>query len=318
MNEPAAPSAPSDRESPKGPLQASLAASGDWPVLILTGLSGAGKSTALRVMEDMGFFCVDGLPVEVLPKLLGVFESEKKAGRSRGAALGMDIRRLDFPKRWNQVEADLRRAGVEPHVIFLEASRQRLVRRYASTRRPHPLQTNDMGLEQAIEKERELLAPLRAAAELVLDTSHYSVHDLRRSLQEKWESIEGRITGMRAHLISFGFKYGPPGEADMVLDLRFLPNPYFVDDLRALTGKDQKVTSFVLDSPEGRVFLPKLMEFLDTLLPLYQAEGRRRLTLAFGCTGGMHRSVAVTEAVFAYLVKSGYVATIEHRHVELG
>lgn len=287
-------------------------------VVILTGLSGAGKSTALRVLEDLGFFCVDGLPAAMVPKLAMLFANQQNAGSHRGLALGLDLRQPDFPLEWEKAEAELRSHGVIPQIIFLEASADVLVRRYAATRRPHPLQTDNLGLEQAIDKERHLLMPVRALADVVIDTSHFSIHDLRRRLQEKWEGIEGQRPGLRVHLISFGFKYGSPNEADLVFDMRFLPNPYFVESMRKRTGKEADVAAYVLDNDVGRAFLPRFLEFIAFQLPLFAAEGRRRLTVAIGCTGGMHRSVAVSEALFDSLKKSGYVVTIEHRHVELG
>ena len=294
-----------------------MASAGALPVLILTGLSGAGKSTALKVFEDLGFFCVDGLPASMVPKLVSLF-GERGDSKYRGLALGMDLRQVDFLDQWQRAEKELADMDVLPRIIFLEAKADILLRRYATTRRPHPLESFDLGLEQALEKERNLLAPMRNSAELVVDTSLDSVHDLRRKLQEKWSAMREKTKGLRIHVISFGFKYGAPSEADLVFDLRFLPNPYFDEALRPMSGMDAPIAEYVLGSEPGSEFLQKLMDFLLYLLPLYAEEGRYRLTLALGCTGGRHRSVAVSEATYKALREAGYAATLEHRHCALG
>ncbi|EHJ46949.1 hypothetical protein DFW101_0935 [Solidesulfovibrio carbinoliphilus subsp. oakridgensis] len=286
-------------------------------IVILTGLSGSGKSTGLRVFEDLGFFCVDGLPVGLVPKLINLFD-EKGGQRYKGLALGMDVRQADLDTDWGVTLAQIKVKNVAPQIIFFEADTQEIIRRYATTRRPHPLESANRGLEQAVLEERERMTPLREAADMVLDTTHFSIHDLRRKLQEKWASIRTTRGTLKVHVMSFGFKYGPPSEADMVFDLRFLPNPYFVRELREQTGKDAPVRDYVLAADPGREFLSRLQEFLLYLLPLYAQEGRYRLTVAFGCTGGRHRSVAVAEAVFDTLSKAGYNISLEHRHIERG
>jgi UPF0042 nucleotide-binding protein len=287
------------------------------PVVVLTGLSGGGKSTALRVFEDLGFFCVDGLPAAMVPKLVELYLGQAAATRSRGMAVVMDIRQYDFEEQWEAALKDLTNMGVEPQIIFIDAELDELMRRYAETRRPHPLESHDMGLRQALEKEAELLAPLRKTADLVLDTSHYSIHDLRRTLQEKWNFLEGKTRGFKAHIISFGFKHGMPKEADLVFDLRFLPNPFFDPDLKDRIGTDPDVAAYALGGEVGQTFLAKLLDFLEFLLPLYRAEGRYRLTIALGCTGGRHRSVATAEHVHARLKEGGYSVGLEHRHSHL-
>jgi len=285
-------------------------------VVVVTGLSGAGKSTALNVFEDLGYFCVDGLPAAMLPKLVALFYG--KDSRHRGLALGMDLRQHDFLDQWNDAAQELAAAGIFVRVIFVEAKPEALMRRYATTRRPHPLESSSLGLEQAMQRERAMLAPLRRDAELVLDTSEYSIHDLRRQIQDRFMAKDHAGLGMRVHVISFGFKYGVPAEADLVFDLRFLPNPYFVPELRPLSGKDAAVADYVLADEPGRTFKRKLLDFLLYLLPLYAAEGRYRIALAIGCTGGRHRSVSMSELLFATLRDSGYSVTIEHRHFDLG
>lgn len=289
----------------------------DFPVILLSGLSGAGKSTAMKVFEDLGFIAVDGLPPDLVPGLAALFLSQQEA-HHQGLVMGLDVRHAGFQEDFKAAMAGLRDQGVSPRVVFIESRTNVLRRRYASTRRPHPLESGDLDLDRALDAEKALLQPVRDAAELVVDTSDYSIHDLRRHLQERWEFVRERRTGLRVYLLSFGFKYGQPTEADLVFDLRFLPNPYFDESLRALSGRDQAVVDYVFRTSEGREFRSRLLEFLHYLLPLYQAEGRYRLTIAVGCTGGRHRSVATAEAVFDSLVKSGYVVSLEHRHIELG
>ncbi|HKK33501.1 MAG TPA: RNase adapter RapZ [Desulfomicrobiaceae bacterium] len=288
-----------------------------FPVVIVSGLSGSGKSTALNVFEDLGFFCVDGIPAKLVPSLASMFAKERTEGYT-GLAVGMDLRQDNLMEHWSQVLQELEHQGMCPQVVYIESSNQILMRRYASTRRPHPLESKRLSLESALTRERELLEPVRALADFVIDTSHFSVHDLRRTLQEKWTSLIHARKGLKVHLISFGFKYGVPSEADIVQDLRFLPNPYFDERLRPFSGKDDEVREFVYQHDTGQEFLARLIDFFLFSLPLYEAEGRYRLTIALGCTGGRHRSVATTEAVHAALKQEGYPVSIEHRHMDLG
>lgn len=288
----------------------------NFPLILVGGLSGAGKSTALRVFEDLGFFCIDGLPFSLVSSLLELF-AQDKLKRYRGVALGLDLRQLDFGVSWDGLVRELKKKNIVFELIFLEAQKEIIVKRYSTTRRPHPLTGSCLGLEEAIAKEQELFTPLRDMAHLVIDTSFFSIHDLRRVLQEKW-SWDTATWAIRVHLISFGFKYGVPLEADMVLDLRFLPNPYFQEDLRPLSGLDEEVQNFIYQREEGLSFKKRLEEFLDFLLPLYVKEGRYRLTIGFGCTGGRHRSVATTELIADFLRKKKYFVSVEHRHLELG
>lgn len=287
-----------------------------FPVVVVTGLSGSGKSTALKVFEDLGFFCIDGLPAGMSAKIAELILQQDS--KYRGLVLGMDMRQLEFNASWNEALNKLAAIGIIPQVLFLEAKQAELVRRYATTRRLHPLESQELGLEQALEKERELLDPIRQNAELVLDTTDYSIHDLRRVIQEKWEALKELGKGMRVHIIAFGFKYGVPTEADFVFDLRFLPNPYFEKDLRQLSGMDPAIQDYVLGSEVGKGFNKRFLDFVTYMLPLYADEGRYRITLALGCTGGRHRSVSVAESVLATLKEKGYAVTIEHRHMELG
>ncbi|WP_243362834.1 RNase adapter RapZ [Fundidesulfovibrio terrae] len=294
-----------------------MASSVKLPVVVISGLSGSGKSTALNVFEDLGYFCVDGLPASLMPKLVSLFEGQG-ANRYRGLALGMDMRQAGFDSGWQPAMEELRAAGNLPQIVFIEAATQEIMRRYATTRRPHPFEAEGYGLGEAVEEERRRMAPLRDAADLVMDTTDFSIHDLRRQLQDKWKFLEGKGPSMKVHIMSFGFKYGIPTESDLLFDLRFLPNPYFEPALKPLSGQDKSIVEYVLDSKEGRVFLPKLEAFLQDLIPMYAKEGRYRLTISLGCTGGRHRSVATAEAVFDTLRKAGYTVSLEHRHIEKG
>ncbi|WP_084590833.1 RNase adapter RapZ [Desulfonatronovibrio magnus] len=296
---------------------AESAGSGCYPLIIVTGLSGAGKSTALNVFEDLGFFTVDGLPVSLVPSVLNLFAGENPKNY-RGLALGMDLRQPDFAEEWIKVRERLSGVNLCTQIIFLEASEDILVRRYATTRRPHPLESGSYGLDQALEMEKAILNAIRGDAHLVVDTSGFSIHDLRRTIQEKWEYFDQSFAGMRIHLISFGFKYGVPSEADMVFDLRFLPNPYFDTDLRPLSGKDKVIADYVLSQGAGARFILRTTDYLSFLVPMFVDEGRYRLTMAFGCTGGRHRSVAVVERIAAFLKDQGYLISTEHRHFNLG
>lgn len=290
---------------------------GEFPVVIVTGLSGSGKSTALNVFEDLGFFTVDGLPAVLAPQMADMLSS---AGLSQylGAVFGMDLRQSQFVKDYEQALDELRVRGYSPKVLFLEAKPDALMTRYATTRRPHPLQKEGLGLEQALAIERERLKHIRKNADVVIDTSTHSVHDLRRVIQRKWNALKQIKRPLRVHIITFGFKYGTPAEADMVFDLRFLPNPYFVPELRSLSGLDAPVAEFVLNREPGATFLVRLTDFLEYVLAQCEAEGRFRMAIAIGCTGGRHRSVAVAEALTGTLDKANYTVSLEHRHLELG
>jgi len=288
----------------------------DSSVVIITGLSGSGKSTALAVFEDMVFFTVDGLPAVFAPQIAGMIR--KEGFGYRGIALGMDLRQSDFNHEYDQAMEELHKQGFVPRVLFLEARPDALFKRYATTRRPHPLEKEGLGLEQALEMERSRLRHLRKTADLVLDTSSHSVHDLRRVIQDKWKNLRSLTRALRIHLLTFGFKYGTPAEADMMFDLRFLPNPYFIPELKELSGLDKPVADYVLGQDPGKEFCARLSDFLCYILTQFESEGRFRLTVAIGCTGGRHRSVAMAEALADLLRKNGYTLTLEHRHLSLG
>ncbi len=287
-----------------------------FPVIIVTGISGAGKSTALKVFEDMGFFTVDGLPLPMVGKLVHLFTSENPRNY-RGLAVGVDIRQRDFLKEWEGIKKLVEEIA-ELAIIFLEASLEVLLKRYATTRRPHPLESQNLTLEHALEEEKRLLSPIREEAHFIIDTSSFSIHDLRRSIQGKFNFLTDKKKGMRIYLISFGFKYGVPKEADILLDLRFLPNPYFEQTLKERDGRENQIQQWIMDFSQSKAFMDKLMDFLNFLIPLYAEEGRYRLTLAFGCTGGYHRSVAIAEMVYNKLKKGNFNVYLEHRHLSLG
>lgn len=282
---------------------------------LVTGLSGAGKSTALHAFEDLGFFTIDGLPFSLAPDAAAMMEKPAME-RFSGLAIGMDMRQADFPSWLKDALADFPACGMELSLLFLEASDAELMRRYAITRRPHPLEKESLGLNGAIAREREQLMPLRKMSDLVIDSSGYSIHDLRRAIHRSY-SPEG-IAGSSLHVtvISFGFKYGIPADADFVFDLRFLDNPYFVPELRPFAGTNPEVAGYVFKSGAADKFVKLALQMLFYVFSEMEAEGRSRVTLAMGCTGGRHRSVAVAERIGAALRQSGSRVLIEHRNIE--
>lgn len=289
----------------------------DFPVIFVTGLSGAGKTTVLNVFEDMRFFTMDGLPSTVISGIAKVLNKENLAD-FKGLVIGVNLLHPGALALYDEAMDKLHKRGIFPGLLYVEAKPSVLMQRYATTRRPHPLENEGLGLEQALEEEHKRLALVREKADLVIDSSSYSIHDLRRVIQKKWETLRERSHSMKVHLISFGFKYGTPSEADMVYDLRFLPNPYFIPELRPMSGLDAPVAEFILEQEPGRTFVAKLADFLFYLMPQFESEGRYRVTIAIGCTGGRHRSVAVTHALCTLLTESGFLVTTEHRHLELG
>jgi UPF0042 nucleotide-binding protein len=290
-------------------------------VLIVTGLSGAGKSTALHALEDLGFFCVDNLPIPVMDATLAACEA---AGLPR-VAMGIDVRVRRFLDRATEVIESVRVPGHrEVDILFLDAADETLLRRFSSTRRPHPL-VHDHGAESSraiavldsIRVERERLSPLRAGAKQVIDTTELSVHDLRRRVLEVYGPGAGAAPRMATRVVSFGFKYGPPVDADLIFDVRFLPNPFFVAELRPLSGLDEPVRSFVLAIPDAGTFVTKAVDLLGFCLPRYEREGKSYLTVGIGCTGGQHRSVVLAEKIGAEVsAKTGLGITVVHRDID--
>lgn len=255
-------------------------------IVIITGMSGSGKSTAIRALEDAGFFCIDNLPVLLLPKLTELAGS----GHIERMALVVDVREGIFLKEAPRVLDEVRRAGHQVKVLFLDSSDESLLRRFSETRRRHPLAPAGT-VAEGIAAEREELRDLRELADQVIDSSALNVHDLKRMVQARFSPEPA--AGPSLSVMSFGYRHGVPPQADLVLDVRFLPNPYFVPELKGLTGKNPKVAAYVLDREETRQFLEKVVDLCRFLFPRYQKEGKAYLTVALGCTGGKHRSVAI-------------------------
>ncbi len=279
-------------------------------IVVVTGLSGAGRSTALRVLEDAGFFCVDNLPPALAPELIDLVSSEGKLGK---VGLGIDVRTGAFLSGAEETLSALESSGHQVRVIFLDCADDVLVRRFSETRRPHAL-AREGDLHGAIAGERARLSGLRARADVVIDTTDFSVHDLRHRLIDYLGRGSERPS-MVVRMLSFGFKYGIPVDADLVFDLRFLPNPHFVDELRPKTGMDPEVSEYVLAAPETQELLEHLRPLLAYVLPHYAREGKAYLTVALGCTGGRHRSVALAEEIGRELGQAHEVV-VSHRDAQ--
>jgi UPF0042 nucleotide-binding protein len=276
-------------------------------LVILTGLSGSGKLSALKAFEDLGYYSVDNLPLELVPRFADLVRQSAEIER---AALVVDVRegmRLDeFPS----ILTDVRKV-LPTRVVFLEATDEALIRRFSETRRPHPMGRSDT-VVKSIRAERKRLDPIRNVADIVLDTTKFNVHDLRARINSQFEREE-TDQGLMISSNSFGFKNGVPTEADLVFDVRFLPNPHFVPEFRKLTGKDPRVARYVLQFPQTKEFLNKTADLLKFLLPHYIKEGKSYLTVAFGCTGGQHRSVFIAEEMKKRLAEEGYRVKTSHR-----
>ena len=284
----------------------------DIRLVVLSGPSGSGKSTAINVLEDLGYFCVDNLPVSLLPKFMELLEQSLEITK---VAVVVDVREREFLKGFTRVFSGLKEAGYNAELLYLEADDEVILRRFSETRRRHPLAGDEGPLEGVI-KERGLLAELKSHADRVVDTTPLNVHRLREVITRHYT---GRVAlRMALKLISFGFRYGVPAEADIVMDIRFLSNPYFVESLKGLDGTDGDVRDFVLSSPETKEFLTRFEEFLSYLIPLYCKEGKSYLTIAIGCTGGRHRSVVVTESLLKELDLEGVNVRRRHRDMEKG
>jgi UPF0042 nucleotide-binding protein len=278
--------------------------------VVITGLSGAGRSQAANDLEDLGWFVIDNLPTGLIHKVAELVLAPGSAIPRVALVVGAGT----APESLQLEVQSLKATGARVRQLFLEASTEVLVRRYESTRRRHPLLDEGEGLGEAIERERALLEPLKERADVVVDTSSLNVHDLSARITE----LFGEDTldhGMRTRVMSFGYTYGLPTDVDLVLDCRFLPNPHWVEDLRPLTGLQDEVRDYVLGQAAASEFLDRLDQLLELLLPAYVAEGKSYLSLAFGCTGGRHRSVAIAEAVAGLLRARGFAPTVVHRDV---
>ena len=282
-------------------------------LIVVTGLSGAGKSRAAAALEDMGIYCVDNMPVQLLPQLADVFSNMQS--RYPRVALVTDIRAWSDAGDLLYVLEELRSQGLRIRVLYLYADMQTLVKRYKETRRRHPLESDAVSLEAAIRREMEILEPVRGLAQDAINTSNTTLGDLKAKLEAVF-STEVAKKGISVNVISFGFKYGAPMEADLVFDVRFLPNPYYIEELRHQTGLNDSVYEYVFRSEKAVEFLKMLSEMLLFLLPEYEKEGKYALTVAIGCTGGQHRSVSIARALHEQLVQRGIRARIEHRNID--
>jgi len=281
-------------------------------VLILTGVSGSGKSSALRALEDDGYYCVDNLPIVFLEKLLEL--SAHTAGEVRRIALVVDAREGRLLAETPRVIQEVRSSGTDVLVVFLDATDEALLRRYSETRRRHPLAGGSGSVQEGIAAERKALESLKGLADEVIDSSAMNVHELGRLIHARFG--QGAAEHMGVTVISFGFRYGLPSHADLVLDVRFLPNPYFVPALRPFSGQDERVRAYVLEQADAQAFLARVADLCAFLLPRYRSEGKSYLTIAVGCTGGRHRSVVVAEALAGRLKEAGSAVRLWHRDVD--
>lgn len=281
---------------------------------IITGGSGSGKSTAIAAFEDAGFYCVDNMPVSLLPEFLNL--QVETPDEISGFAFVMDLRETGLLQKYGSVFEDLKTKGYAVKIIYLEASEKCLITRYSKTRRHHPMARKN-SLSKGIQLEKKLLVPLRNEADTIIDTTDMSVHELKLTVL----NIAGESANLKRMSIvihSFGFKYGPPDGADLVVDVRFLNNPHFVPELKPFSGENQKIIDFVLNNDKACLFLRKYLDLLDYLIPQYEKEGKAYLTIAVGCTGGRHRSVAVAGALYQHLAKAKSKVRIIHRDLDKG
>jgi UPF0042 nucleotide-binding protein len=281
-------------------------------ILIITGLSGSGKSTAIRALEDIGFFCVDNLPVVLLPDFLEIQAApEKDISR---VAMVMDLREKGFIDQYPEIFKRLQEKGYRIEILFLDSTDDALVHRFSETRRVHPLGSKGSILEGVL-LEREKLAPLKQMAERVIDTSSLNVHQLKDTIQRLYLPAN-RAIKLAVNIYSFGYRYGVPADADLVFDVRFLQNPYFIEDLKHLTGNDVRVREYVLGFDESRIFILKMFYLMAFLVPLYDREGKSRLCIAMGCTGGKHRSVVMANMMSTYFTEQHHPVSVTHRDVD--
>ncbi len=280
--------------------------------VIITGLSGAGKTKTVQIMEDLGYFCIDNLPPYLVSDFLKI--SEKTDGKINKVCAVIDVRSKEFLESLPPIIQSLRGSkNLNCKVIFLEASTESLVRRFSETRRRHPLEEGK-NIEEKIESERKKLAKIKSMADIVIDTSSYSQRELKQKIVNVLSYPE--TEEMKILIVTFGYKYGIPVQADIMLDVRFIPNPFYDEDLSSLNGLSKEVKDYVLSFEETKSFLSKFQDFLLFLIPHYISEGKSYLTIALGCTGGKHRSVAIGEFLGAFLRKNGFSVSIEHRDLQ--
>jgi len=281
-------------------------------IFIITGLSGSGKSTAMAALEDAGFYCIDNMPVNLLPKFLEM--PVERDSEIAGVALAMDLREKGFLTKYNAVFTELKQKGYHFEILFLEADEEVLIQRYSETRRQHPLSTGK-SLLVGIREEKKQLEDLRAVADVVINSSKYNVHQLKSKILDIAQKSKNSVR-MRINVLSFGFKYGVPYDADLIMDVRFLANPYFNPELKDLDGEAPRIREFVLNHEETRLFLVKYLDLLDYLIPLYEKEGKAYLTIAIGCTGGRHRSVTIARDIYEHINARGKTVELNHRDRE--
>ena len=280
-------------------------------VVIITGLSGSGKSTALRALEDIGFFCVDNLPVILLPKFLSITTSSSP--EIKQVAMVMDLRERSFLDKYQRIFTGLKEKGYKIEILFLESSDDSLLHRFSETRRIHPLSERGMIME-GILMEREKLSSLKKMADKIIDTTSVNVHQLKDVVQRHF-SPSSRRKKMVINVTSFGYRYGLPVDADLVFDVRFLPNPYFVENLKNYDGHHADVQDYVMQNKESKKFLEKILDLMNLLIPLYEKEGKVRLNVAMGCTGGKHRSVVMANKLDSYFSTMKYMVNLNHRDI---
>jgi len=280
-------------------------------LIIITGLSGSGKTAVSHFLEDLGFYCVDNLPCKLIPKLIELWEKKGEELVER-VALVLDIREKGFLRDFPGIYKSLKAKGIPTELIFLEASDETLLRRFKETRRPHPL-SPEKSIIEGIKEEREKLEPIRKMADWVFDTSDLSVTQLKEIIIKRYS--EKKEKPISVSIVSFGYKYGLPIDSDLVFDVRFLPNPYYIDSLRSISGRSKKVKDYLLSLPETNNFLKRLYDFLDYLLENFIREGKSYLTISIGCTGGKHRSVIIADELKKYLQKNNYEVKVFHRDV---
>lgn len=277
-------------------------------LVIITGMSGSGKASVLRALEDQGYYSVDNLPVELIPKFAELVTDSASARR---AALVVDVREGVGLKKFPAIFRKIRTA-VNVRLVFLEAGNEALMRRFSETRRPHPLNTGDQQIGDSIEKERLMLAPIRALAELIIDTSKFNVHELRDFIKQKFAS-GGDESRILIYVTSFGFRHGLPPDSDLVFDVRFLPNPNYIPKFKKLTGQNPAVARYIRSFPQTGEFITRITDLLTYLIPHYVHEGKSYLTIGFGCTGGHHRSVMIADQIRKNLAGAGYQTRVAHR-----
>jgi RNase adapter protein RapZ len=285
-------------------------------LLIVTGYSGAGKTQCLKLLEDLDYYCVDNLPLPLLPQFTDLLLTRSIGRRHQNTAIVIDVRGGDPMADLQEYLATLQDKEIPYTILFFEASDEILVRRFSETRRKHPL-SEGKGNLSAIITEKGMMKEIRSHANYIIDTTHFGIKDLKDKILSivSFHGDPQSVSLMTINIISFGYKRGVPIDADLVFDVRFLPNPFYIEDLKPLTGMDQTIQEFVINNHNASIFLQKVADFLTFLIPLYYQEGKTQLTVGFGCTGGRHRSVSVASVITELLVKKGYNARLTHRDI---